>query len=217
MPESTRSAPDETTAHTRSRYNAVAPIYDLMEWPIEQWLFRSWRSALWSDVAGPEVLEIGAGTGKNIPYYPEDVHVTAIDLSPKMLERAERRARRHPGKTMTLREMDAQDLDLPSDTVDEVVATFVFCSVPDPVQGLKEALRVVRPGGRLLLLEHVRATAPWLARPMDALDGPVHWLTGVHIARETAENVRRAGWGVQEAQSLTRGDIFRRIVARKLT
>jgi ubiquinone/menaquinone biosynthesis C-methylase UbiE len=195
--------------------DVAAPIYDLLEWPLEQWRFRHWRSELWRPVDGPEVLEIGVGTGKNIPYYPEDVAVTGIDLSPNMLTHAEDRAQSFSEKDVTLREMDAQALDVPDSTFDEVVATFVFCSVPDPVQGLREALRVVRPGGHLRLLEHMRAGPLWLAQAMEALDAPLHWLTGVHIARETVDNVRRAGWNVQEAESLGFADIFRRIVAVK--
>ena len=209
---------DEASEHTRDRYDFAAPVYDLMEWPVEQWLYRGWRRELWKEIEGPEVLEIGVGTGKNIPYYPDDVHVTAIDLSPGMLKRARRVARSHPEKKGTLREMDAQALDLPDDTFDDVVATVVFCSVPDPVQGLREALRVARGrkhSARLHLLEHMRATWPRLARLMDALDRPVHWGTGVHIARETVENVRAAGWALDEVTALSRADVFRRIEAHK--
>lgn len=219
METSTAGAQDSlnqaSTEHTRSRYNTAAPVYDWMEWPIERWLYRSWREALWVDVEGPEVLEIGVGTGKNIPYYPEGVHVTAIDLSPGMLRRVRHVARRHSEKRVMLLEMDAQALDLPDDTFDDVVATFVFCSVPGLVQGLREAFRVTKPGGRLHLLEHMRATAPRLARLMDLLDPPVHWLTGVHIARETVENVREAGWALDEVTPLSRADVFRRIEAHK--
>lgn len=215
--ETTRRSPpdDAVTEHTRRRYNTAAPVYDWMEWPIERWLYRPWREALWAALEGPEVLEIGVGTGKNIPYYPEGVHVTAIDLSPGMLKRARRVARRHSEKRVTLLEMDAQALDLPDATFDNVVATFVFCSVPGPAQGLREAFRVTKPGGRLHLLEHMRATAPRLARLMDLLDTPVHWLTGVHIARETVENVREAGWALDEVTPLSRADVFRRIEAHK--
>lgn len=201
--------------HTRNRYDTAAPVYDLLEWPLEKWLFESWREELWASVDGPEVLEIGVGTGKNIPYYPEGVRVTAIDLSPRMLERARRVARRHPGRNVTLLEMDAQELDLPDDTFDDVVATCVFCSVPDPVQGFREAFRVAKPGGRLLLLEHMRATPSRLASLMDKLDRPIHWLSGVHIARRTVRNVRKAGWVIDEATPLSRADVFRRIIAHK--
>lgn len=203
------------TAHTQRRYDLWASIYDYAEWPAERLLFRPWREQLWAPVEGPEVLEIGVGTGKNMPYYPDGAHVTAIDLSPNMVERARHRAQQFPEKDISIREMDVQALDFSAVRFDEVVATMVFCSVPDPVLGLREALRVTKPGGSLRLLEHMRASPPLLARLMDRLDAPIHWAAGMHIARETVDNVRRAGWDVQTVAPLTRGDIFRRIVARK--
>lgn len=209
------SPSEAATEHTRSRYNLSAPVYDLLEWPAERLFIRAWRKKLWASVKGPEVLEVGIGTGKNIPYYPDDVRVTAIDLAPRMVRQARDRARQHPEKEVTIHEMDVQALDFPDEQFDDVVATTVFCSVPDPVLGLQEALRVARPGGRLHLLEHMRASTPVLGRLMDRLDAPIHWLAGMHIARETVANVRRAGWKVQEVEPLTSGDIFRRIVARK--
>lgn len=109
--------------------------------------------------------------------------------------------------------MDAQALEFPSATFDEVVATFVFCSVPDSVRGLCEARRMTRSGGRPWLLEHVRASPRWLARMMKALDAPVHWLAGVHIARETVENVRRAGRKIREAEAFSSAGIFQWVVA----
>lgn len=217
-PASAPRLDEEATEYTRRRYDLAAPVYDWMEWPVERGLYRPWRKALWAGVGGPEVLEIGVGTGKNIPYYPENLNVTAIDLSPGMLDRARRVADRHPDKDVTFREMDAQALDFENEIFDDVVATFVFCSVPDPVRGLREALRVTQSrkrSGRLHLLEHVRASPSWLARLMDALDGPMHWCTGVHLARQTVQNVEKAGWALDEVSSLSWGDIYRRIIAHK--
>ncbi len=191
---------ERATRHARSRYNAIAPIYDLMEGLVEQ---------------GPKVLELGVGTGKNIPHYPPQVEVVGVDLSERMLERARKVAAEHPDKRVTLLQMDAQQLDFPDEAFDEVVSTFVFCSVPDPVLGLQEALRVTKPGGRLLMLEHMLADPPWLARPMQLLDPLVYWLIGVHIARRTVENVQKAGWQIERVTPLSFGNIFRRIEARK--
>ncbi|MFQ5795322.1 MAG: class I SAM-dependent methyltransferase, partial [Candidatus Bipolaricaulia bacterium] len=75
----------ESTSTTRHRYDRVAPIYDLSELLIERFAFRRWRKQLWNQVSGPMVLEVGVGTGKNIPYYPEEIRMTAIDLSERML------------------------------------------------------------------------------------------------------------------------------------
>lgn len=202
------------TRHTRRRYNLTAPIYDLLEAPVERTLYAAWRRTLWHEVRGTEVLEIGVGTGKNIPYYPPGIQVTAVDLSSRMLQRARRVAHEHSNKRVKLLEMNAQHLELPDDTFDAAVATFVFCSVPDPVQGLREALRVTRPDGRLLLLEHVRPEGP-VGRIMEFLDPVMHWATGVHIARRTVENVQKAGWTVDGVATLTDNGIFKMIVAHK--
>ncbi|MDZ7692371.1 MAG: methyltransferase domain-containing protein [Balneolaceae bacterium] len=117
--------------------------------------------------------------------------------------------------SVTLKEMDAQDMDFPDNHFDDVVATFVFCSVPDAVLGFQEALRVTRPGGRLHLLEHMRADLVTLGSIMDRLDAPFHYLSGVHIARDTVVNVEKAGWQLQQVRDLTKGGIVKKIEAIK--
>ena len=186
-----------------------------MEWPVEQLWYKKWRQKLWKNIHGPMVLEIGVGTGKNIPCYPKDIEVIGIDLSPGMLKRAKQRLTEKQEDQLTLKEMDAQQMDFSDDTFDDVVATFVFCSVPDPILGLKEALRVTKPGGKLHLLEHMRAENPMLGSLMDRLDSPIHYISGVHIARQTVANVEKAGWNIQQVQDLTAKGIFKRIEATK--
>lgn len=201
--------------HTRSRYDLIAPLYNIIEWPMEQLLFSRWRKQLWNQITGPQVLEIGVGTGKNIPYYPNNIALTGIDLSPGMLKRAKQLMAEKQQDRVTLKEMDAQDMGFPDNHFDDVVATFVFCSVPDPILGLKEALRVTKPGGTLHMLEHMRANPPVLASAMDKMDRPIHYLTGVHIARRTVSNVKEAGWDIEQVQDLTAKGIFKRIKATK--
>ncbi|WP_445664346.1 class I SAM-dependent methyltransferase [Fodinibius sp. AD559] len=111
--------------------------------------------------------------------------------------------------------MDVQQIEFPEDTFDAVVATFVFCSVPDPILGLKEALRVTKPGGKLHLLEHMRAENPMLGSLMGRLDSPIHYICGVHIARQTVLNVEEAGWNIEQVQDLTAKGIFKSIEATK--
>lgn len=205
----------KATRHTESRYNFVAPFYNLMEWVPDKVAYNGWRKDLWSLVKGGQVLEIGVGTGLNIPHHPKGAEVTGIDLSEKMLAQARKASKDHRGKDPDLQIMDAQAMNFEDDTFDSAAATFVFCSVPDPVLGLKEALRVTKPGGKLYLLEHMRAEAAALGWLMDRLDGLVHWLLGFHIARETVENVRRAGWEIESITDLTPFSIYRLIVARK--
>lgn len=204
-----------STKHTLNRYNVIAAFYNILEWPVEKLFYKSWREKLWSRVRSPEVLEIGVGTGKNIPYYPQGVMVTGIDLSPAMLKRAKKLPAPNGNDHVTLREMDAQNMRFPDDTFEEVLGTFVFCSVPDPVLGLKEALRVTKPGGRLYLLEHMRAENAVLAPLMKIFDAPIHFLSGVHIARKTVDNVEYAGWDLLNVHRWDSNGIFRMIEARK--
>ncbi len=201
------------TRSTRLRYNRIAPLYDLMESAVEG-RYRLWRQRLWGLVTGPRVLEIGVGSGKNIPFYPPGVQITAVDLSERMLDRAARRARRL-GRPAFLVQMDAQALAFPEATFHSVVATFVFCSVPNAVRGLQEAARVIRPGGRVLLLEHVRPAHPVLGRVMDLLDPFVFRLCGPHINRRTVDNVHRAELAIERVEDLDTWGIFKLIVARR--
>ncbi|MCC6179254.1 MAG: class I SAM-dependent methyltransferase [Chloroflexi bacterium] len=182
----------EATAQTRARYDRNAPLYDLMQWGAERRLGR-FRPDLWRRVRGPRVLEVGVGTGRNMPFYADRVTITAVDLSPRMLERARNRAARI-GRAVDLREADVQALPFPEASFDTVIATCVFCSVPDPVLGLREICRVLAPGGQLLLLEHVLSTRPRLRRIMQLLNPMMVRMCGANIDRDTVENVSRAGF-----------------------
>lgn len=147
-------------------FDRSAACYDCCMRPLESLLLKKWRARLLADAHG-HVLEIGIGTGINLQHYPAGVTaVTGIDISGPMLARATPDL---PACPIDLHAMDAQQLSFPDQTFDTVVATLVFCSVPDPRQGLAEAGRVCRPDGKLLFLEHVRPTHPLLAVAADCL------------------------------------------------
>jgi phosphatidylethanolamine/phosphatidyl-N-methylethanolamine N-methyltransferase len=116
---------------TKEKYDRMARSYDLMEIFPETLFFGRFRKTLFAMVRGETLLEVGVGTGKNIPYYPRDMHVTAVDFSPEMLRRAQRRAEKVQA-AVTLRQMDIEALQFEAGSFDAVVSTFVFCSVPHP-------------------------------------------------------------------------------------
>jgi len=193
----------------------MSKYYDLMQAGGEK-RFGPWRRQMWAMVRGPRVLEVGVGTGRNMDYWPEGVQMTAVDLTPGMLVFARQHAQTL-GIAADLRLGDIQALDFPDKSFDTIVGTCVFCSVPDPVMGLSELERVLRPGGEVLLLEHVRSEKRVLGALMDALNPLVVRVMGANINRHTVENVRAAGLTIERVDDLDHVGIFKLIVARRGT
>jgi ubiquinone/menaquinone biosynthesis C-methylase UbiE len=166
---------------------------------------RRLRAKLMRQASG-RVLEIGYGVGSNWPHLPADVEYVGIEPDPYMRERAERR--RPPGRTLDLREGDAQALDFADASFDTVVGTLVLCTIPDPEKALAEMRRVLRPDGRLLFWEHVNARSR-LGRGILGALTPL-WSRvggGCHPNRDTLEAIRRAGFDVQELRTLRIGPL----------
>ncbi|MEQ1635325.1 MAG: class I SAM-dependent methyltransferase [Methylococcales bacterium] len=195
------------------RYNRLAPYYDGMEAILEGLVFSRWRKRLWAKVKGEHILEVGVGTGKNFRYYPKDARVTAMDFSPKMLERAQQhQARKNIEVHLDL--MDVEQLYYADNSFDTVVATFVFCSVPAPRKGLRELYRVCKPGGQVILLEHVLSSNRFLAAMMRLLNPLVLAAVGANINRQTVKNVQACGFN-QVLIDARSGDIIKLIQAYK--
>lgn len=191
------STSPELTRKAVRRWNRQARLYDRLTAPMERMLgLARGRAWVFGRIGKGRVLEVGAGTGKNLPYYPEGATVVATDLSPGMLARAVEKAGGRPSRARFV-VTDAEDLAFKDGAFDAVIATCVFCSVPDPLRGLKEVRRVLRDGGQVILLEHLRPRG-FLGRLFDLLDPVASRLMGPHINRRTLDNLRAAGLVVVE-------------------
>jgi phosphatidylethanolamine/phosphatidyl-N-methylethanolamine N-methyltransferase len=195
----------------RARYDRISRFYDVMEFLPEALAFSSWRRLAFSRVQGERILEVGVGTGKNFSFYPAGASITAIDLSPRMLRRARRKAERD-GVDVDLREMNIERLQFEDSSFDSVIATFVFCSVTHPVEGLAETRRVCKKDGKIVLLEHVRPAGKTAGKIFDLLNRITVRLAGANINRDTVANTRRAGLTVLSETKLFR-DIVKLISA----
>ena len=189
-----------------------APRYDRNMALWDKILFGDGRRWVCSRARG-EVLEVAIGTGRNLDFYPEGVRLTGIDLSPAMLELARDRAR-VLGFEVDLREGDAQDLPFPDEPFDTVVCTLSLCNVPDDRRAVAEMKRVLKPGGWLLLLDHVRAASGLGRAVQKALEVVTVRLEGEHLLRRPLEHVQAEGFRIEERERYKRG-IVERVSARK--
>jgi ubiquinone/menaquinone biosynthesis C-methylase UbiE len=203
----------KATETAKKRYNRIAPLYDLVDGLMERFFHDKWRKLLWSKVEGIHILEVGVGTGKNFPYYPADAEITAIDFSEKMLRRAEDKVNKQKAR-VHLMYMDVQNLEFEDNTFDTAVASFVFCSVPDPVRGLMEIERVCKPEGKVVLLEHVQSANRIVGWLMNLSNPLVARIMGSNINRLTENNVVKSGLVVEQVTDLGTG-IIKLIEARK--
>lgn len=197
----------------RRRYERIAPMYDLMEAIPERTRMGPWRRILLERSPAGLALELGVGTGQNLAYHHEDTTLVAVDISEKMLRRA--RAKASGAREVHFAVMNAESLGFPDGVFPSAVVTFVFCSVSDPVKGLRELRRVLRTDGRAFFLEHVRPDSRVLGRVFDWLNLLTVRITGANINRDTVDNIRRAGFTVEEELNLWR-DIVKLIVARRV-
>ena len=188
-------------------YDAFAAHYERVLRPLERLIFTRLRAAallaLTGGGEGLRLLEIGAGTGLNFPHYPPDAEGAATDLSREMLRLAQTKPR--PAR-LRLVQNSAEALPFADDTFDAAFATLVFCSVVSPPQAFAELRRVVRAGGRIVLLEHVRP-ANLLGPVFDVLSFFTARLFDDHFNRRTAEAARRAGLRVLRVESHALGII----------
>lgn len=192
-----------------AKWDRASRTYDLVTWGDEQRLGEAKRR-LFGKMAG-ECLMVAAGTGNDFRYFPPGLSVVAIDISPAMIQHAERRAA-YDGH-LTVRVMDVQALEFADATFDTAVTACTFCSVPDPVRGLRELYRCLKPGGRLLMFEHVRSRIGPIAILQDLLT-PLTRRLGPEMNRDTASNVLWAGFELCREENIYL-DVVKAIEARR--
>jgi ubiquinone/menaquinone biosynthesis C-methylase UbiE len=186
------------TERVRRYQDKQAPRYDREIAVFERILFGGGRAWVCSHAQG-KVLELACGTARNLPFYPPEVDVTGVELSPQMLAIGKSRVDQL-GRAADLRLGDAQELDFADDSFDTVTCTLGFCTIPDTRRAAGEAFRVLRPGGRLLMLEHVRSAAPAVRGLQRLLDPLAVRFAADHLLREPLDYLPDVGFVIDEVQ-----------------
>jgi ubiquinone/menaquinone biosynthesis C-methylase UbiE len=205
-------ASDKRARRLRRYWDKHARNYDKQMAFWERRLFGDGRQWVCAQASG-EVLEVAIGTGRNLPYYPQDIRLTGVDFSPAMLQLARRQADRL-GRQVDLRLGDAQALQLPDASFDTVVCTCSLCAIPDERRAIAEMRRVLRPGGRLLLLDHVAGTSRRVRAVQWLLEQVTRPLNEEHLLRRPLLQVQAEGFQIERAERFKLG-IVERLAARK--
>ncbi|BCJ34184.1 ubiquinone/menaquinone biosynthesis methyltransferase [Actinocatenispora thailandica] len=203
---------EDPTARQRRVWDDSAAHYDRQMAFFERIWFGGGREWLGERARG-RVLEVAPGTGRNLPHYPADVTLTGVELSPAMLAIARRRAA-ELGREIDLREGDAEHLPLPDASFDTVVCALALCSIPDPAAAIGEMWRVLVPGGRLLLVDHVASTWPPIRAAQWLLERWTIRSAGEYFTRRQLPLVRAAGFEIVATERLKAGSV-ERVFARK--
>jgi ubiquinone/menaquinone biosynthesis C-methylase UbiE len=191
----------------RRVWDKAAPSYDKQISFFEKIQFAGGREWLGERARG-RVLEVAIGTGRNLPHYPADVAITGVELSPAMLAIARQRAARL-GRDADLREGDAEHLPFDGASFDTVVCALSLCTIPSPAAALSEMLRVLVPGGRLLLLDHIGSTWPPVYAAQWLLERVTIRAAGEHFTRRQLPLVKAAGFKIVETERLKAGTVER--------
>jgi ubiquinone/menaquinone biosynthesis C-methylase UbiE len=183
---------------TARKWDAASRTLDILSFA-EDRRIGPYKRSLFAKMRGATLM-VAAGTGNDFKFFPPNMHVISIDISRKMLERAARKAAAYSG-TVELRKMDVCNLEFPDSSFDTIATAFTFCSVPKPVIGLRELRRVLKPDGRLIMIEHVRSAIGPLGIFMDFMT-PLTSRIGPSLNRDTVGNVQKAGFRLRRVENV---------------
>jgi ubiquinone/menaquinone biosynthesis C-methylase UbiE len=180
---------------TQEKWDRAARSFDLMAAYGPEWRWKPAKQQVFERMnPDAKILFLALGTGLDIACFPADRNITAIDISPKMVEKAEKRVADYPG-TMTAQVMDVHNMAYPDGSFDQVFTSCTFCSVPRPVEGLKALYRILKPGGELHMFEHTGSRLfPFSI--MMKLMSPLASRCGPELDRDTVANVKAAGFEI---------------------
>lgn len=204
------------TDRVRDIYDRLAPRYDKLIAIAERLLFAGGRRWACGQARG-DVLEVAVGTGGNLAFYPPGVHLTGIDVSQAMLDRAAERARSLDYDLCAVLQVgDAQRLDFADGSFDTVVATLSLCSIPDDDAAVAEMARVLRPGGQLRLLDHVASPQRLIGLLQRVIDPVTVRLQGDHLLRRPELVVRAGGLDIDYLHRSKAGIVLRLTACKPL-
>ncbi|WP_372939499.1 class I SAM-dependent methyltransferase [Mycolicibacterium sp.] len=207
-------ATDDRTARWNRYWDKKSLTYDREIGFFDRHLFGDSRQWVCGQATGT-TLEVAVGTGLNLPFYPDSVALTGIDWSEQMLDLARGRAA-ELGHPATLQQADAHHLPFDDASFDTVVCTFGLCAIPDHTQALNEMARVLRPGGKLILVDHIRSSAAPVRAVQRFLELFTVPLGGEHFLRRPLNHLRATGdFDVDRVERFTLG-LVERVVAHKI-
>lgn len=196
---------------TRAKWDKLAPRFDSMASLGAEKRWKPFKTKLFSNMQG-KILFLALGTGLDIPFFPTGQDITAIDISPKMLEEAQERIAAYDG-SISVEVMDVHAMPYAEASFDQVFTSCTFCSVPDPVAGLKALHRVLKPGGQLFMFEHTGSRYFPFRQMMDFMS-ILSEKIGPAMNRDTVSNVKVAGFEIVEVENVFL-DVVKTIKARK--
>lgn len=196
---------------TQAKWDKLAPRFDTMASKGAEERWQPYKQELFRNMEG-KILFLALGTGLDIPFFPKGKDITAIDISPKMVEQAQERLAAYDGK-IEAHVVDVHDMPFEPESFDQVFTSCTFCSVPNPVEGLKALYRVLKPGGKLFMFEHTGSRF-YPFKPMMNLMTVFTQKLGPAMNRTTVANVRAAGFRITEVNNVFL-DVVKTIKAEK--